>query len=290
MYKQRSSLPINSGRSRSIPDGLISSPEDIRDNAPEYVDSGTHSSHHVGSPVGLDLNDPFRSVTGWLNHEGSIYNTLGLEGELNIIANSDEKPMGVKIGTLGYAHGDSVHNPFELLSETEAGTSIFLAPPELATSKSFDPSAFFTSHSMSMLVARSTPLGLGLLPNLNLTSVGSATSKTTESPNPVHVLIKARSPSSNSSPENLCATFYTHLAQNPTDDDSPMFLERCDGSFIPGRASNSVSLTTTQLWQYDPKTHELKPILQSESRTSSKNAPSGEPKSTHSVASGMGGS
>ncbi|KAG8733762.1 hypothetical protein FRC11_002831 [Ceratobasidium sp. 423] len=269
VYKQRSRFRHNATQApRSILDDLTSSPDDAQDDASDNIDSDVPDPQQEGSPADIDLNGPLGSVTGWLNHEGRIYSTLGLEGELNLIAHSDEKPKGIKVGALGYASGSSAHIPVELLSETEAGGLVFLALPEPATdqtAESLNSGTSVSNNSMAVLVTRSTSLDLGLIPGLNLSGAGSAdASGATDLPGLVHVLIKAGSPSSSSSPETLCATFYTDSARNRTDDDGPMFLERCDNSFIPGRPTSPASVTITQLWQYDPKTNELRPILQGE--------------------------
>ncbi|KAH7334920.1 hypothetical protein B0J17DRAFT_672081 [Rhizoctonia solani] len=139
---------------------------------------------------------------------------------------------------------------------------------------------------MAMLMTRSTPLGLGLLPNLNFTGACS-TSRATELSGLVHVLIKAGSPSSNSNPETLCATFYLRSAWTPMNDDAPMLLEQCNSSLIPGETTGPGNFTATQLWQYDPKTHELRPILWSESGMSSESTPSSTSESNNPVASDM---
>ncbi|EUC62547.1 hypothetical protein RSOL_423220, partial [Rhizoctonia solani AG-3 Rhs1AP] len=241
----------------------------------------------AGSPAGVDLNDPVGSITGWLNHEGRVYNTLDLEGELDFIAPSDEKPAGVKIGTLGYAPDSSAHTPFELLSETEAGSLVFLTlphPPADQTEKRFDAGAAPSNHSAPPM-ARSAPLGLDLIPNLNLTRADAIdASGVTEPSSLVHVLIKTGSPSS---PGTLCATFYARPVLNHTEDDAPMLLERCDNAFIPGSPVSSDGFTATQLWQYDPRTHELKPILKRESGTSGESTSPSVLNQTHSSASNV---
>ncbi|KAL5638476.1 hypothetical protein ACGC1H_005234 [Rhizoctonia solani] len=265
MYGQESILGRNVVQmiSRSILDDLTSSPDETQDNTSDFMDS--EAPVGAGSPAGVDLNDPVGSITGWLSHEGRVYNTLDLEGELDLIAQSEEKPAGVKIGTLGYAPDSSAHTPFELLSETEAGSLVFLTLPQPLTDqteKRFDDGAAPSNHSTPILMARSAPLGLDLLPNLNLTRTDAiGASGVTEPSGLVHVLIKIGSPSS---PGTLCATFYARPALTHTEDDAPMFLERCDNTFIPGSPASSDGFTATQLWQYDPRTHELKPILKRE--------------------------
>ncbi|KDN42334.1 hypothetical protein RSAG8_06825, partial [Rhizoctonia solani AG-8 WAC10335] len=286
MYRQRSTLRRNVAQviSRSILDDLTSSSDETQDNTSDY--GGCQAPVHPDSPAGIDLNDPVGGITGWLNHNERIYNTLGLEGELDLIAQSDEKPTGVRIGTLGYPSDSVAHRPFELRSEAEAGSAVFLTPPEPSTDQieeRLDPGADFSSHSASRLMARLAPLGLGLLPNLNPTSVGSANAPgATETSGLVHVLIKAGSPSNSGI---LCATFYARSALNHTDDDAPIFLERCDSSFLPGSSAGPASFTATQLWQYDPKTHELMPILKSESGMSGQSISSSLPNSNHSTTS-----
>ncbi|CAE6341968.1 unnamed protein product [Rhizoctonia solani] len=290
MYKQRSrfrrSTTPEISSAGSILDDLTGSQDNV-DNEPDHRDSGPLDSALTGSPIGIDLNDPFDNAIGWLNPDAKIYSALNLEGELDLLAHSDEKPHGVKVGTFGYVSSSSAHSPFELLSETEVGGAVFLTPQELTndqTGENFDSGTSFSNHSMAMLIARTAPLGLGLLPNLDLTSGGSVnTSEAGRSVTPgfMHVLIKAGTPSTNPDPgSSLCATFYTYSASNHTNDDSPMFLEKCDNSFIPGEPNNTAGSTATQLWQYDPKTRELKPVLQGDHGTS---APSSAPKPNSSI-------
>ncbi|CCO29313.1 hypothetical protein BN14_03322 [Rhizoctonia solani AG-1 IB] len=243
------------------------------------------------SPVGIDLNSPLDTAIGWLSSDEKIYNVLNLEGELDLVAHSDEKPHGLKVATLGYVSSSSARTPFELLSERETGGIVFLTPLEPATDQmggDLDSSTNFANHSTAMLMARAAPLGLDLLSNLNLTGDSLSASEIGH-PAPssfINVLIKTGNPSSNSNPgSSLCATFYSHSSANRTNDDPPMFLEKCDHSFISGGHDN----TATQLWQYDPKTHELKPVLQGTSSDSARlNAPPNSPVSSSLTGAGPG--
>ncbi|KAF8740409.1 hypothetical protein RHS02_04432, partial [Rhizoctonia solani] len=290
---RRSTEPEASSAS-SILDDLVGSSDGAWDGDSEHGDSHPDDPALATPPIGIDLGAPFDSAVGWLNADESIHSVLNLEGELDLIAHSHEKPRGVKVGTLGYVSNSTAHNPFELLSEAEAGGIVFLTLPELATDQmegnlELGPSASFSNHSAAILAARTYPLGLDLLSNLNLTDRGSVdTSREGQSASSgfVYVLIKAGTPSNSDPPSSLCATFYAYPTLNHNDDDTPMFLEKCDRSLVPGAPTNTANTKMTQLWQYDPKTRELKPAIQGDTGVT---APLGVPNSNGSDPSLVGG-
>ncbi|KAB5592493.1 hypothetical protein CTheo_4084 [Ceratobasidium theobromae] len=212
----------------------------------------------LGSPFGIDLSDPLGDTIDWFEPQ----QTIGvLEGALDIVANSEEGTGTVKIGTLGYNKDGAEGSPFELWGENETGSLVFLAPTVSPQGQGqSETNSRALNHSMAMIVARSAPLVLP--PGFNLTGLGWNASETTKMPavnDLIIVHIKAKLSLVDSGPSELCATYYTNLEQ--TGGDVPMLLAPCDGANVSRNSSTTSGPSQTQIWQYDPNTQEVKPLL-----------------------------
>jgi hypothetical protein len=208
----------------------------------------------IGIPVSPDDQDPVGSTeqtVGWLDPQQKLHN--GVDGYLDIVGATDEGPMSLKIATLGFPDDNTGRNPFELRHETDLGSVVFLAPtePSDASPATLGPQA--SNHTMAMFDARSVPMSA-------FSTYNATDSHATVAIDPITVRLKADvSVRKSAVRENLCVTYNDGYRQLP--DEPPMRLQRCDDSYIPGAPSAARGSSETQLWQYDPVTQEIRPLL-----------------------------
>ncbi|KAG8696347.1 hypothetical protein FRC09_008567 [Ceratobasidium sp. 395] len=192
----------------------------------------------------------------------------GMEGYLKIVGPSDDGSMSVKIASLGFPNDNTGHNPFELGPETELGSMVFLAPtvPSEVLPASLGPQV--SNDTMATFDARSVPLSV-----FSTYNTTSSSTYDTDSSNPtfdakdinsgaafVTVRLKADISVHNSAVrENLCVTYNNDYSR--IQDEPPLRLQRCDDSHAPGVPSAARDSSETQLWQYDPVTREVRPLI-----------------------------
>ncbi|KAG9123258.1 hypothetical protein FRC07_015176 [Ceratobasidium sp. 392] len=221
-----------------------------------------------GAPLSVDDEDPAGSTeqtTRWLNSQQKTHD--GVDGYLDIVGPSDDGPMTVKIANLRFPKSSTGHNPFELGPETELGSLIFLAPTEPSEVSPATLGAQVSNHTTAMFDPRSVPLSVFSAYNTtsfsthNNTSLGSFNPTSASSTiGLVTVRLKADASVGKSDVrESLCVTYNNNYDQ--IQGEPPMRLQRCSDSYIPGAPSASHSSSETQLWQYDPVTREVQPLL-----------------------------
>ncbi|KAG8696679.1 hypothetical protein FRC09_008323 [Ceratobasidium sp. 395] len=192
----------------------------------------------------------------------------GMEGYLKIVGPSDDGSISVKIASLGFPNDNTGHNPFELGPETELGSMMFLVPtpPPEVMPASLGPHV--SNDTMTMFDARSVPLSVFSTYNTTSSSTYRAGSSsptfeakdTSSGATFVTVRLKADVSVHNSAVrENLCVTYNSDYIQ--IQEEPPLRLQRCDDSHAPGVPSAARDSSETQLWQYDPVTRELQPLI-----------------------------
>ncbi|KAG9084676.1 hypothetical protein FRC06_003945 [Ceratobasidium sp. 370] len=208
----------------------------------------------VGVPAGPDGEDlvgDTEQTTGWLDPQQKIHNLV--DGYLDIVGSSDEGPMTVKIACLWFSDDNTGHYPFELGPETELSSLVSLAPTEPPEASSAILGSQVSNHTTSTFDALSVPPGVFSTYNATSTSASAAMA-------PITVRLKADVSVHNSATRgNLCVTYNSNYDQ--VEDGSPVYLQECNDSYIPGTPSASRESSETQLWQYDPVTREVKPLL-----------------------------
>ncbi|KAG8743454.1 hypothetical protein FRC10_012034 [Ceratobasidium sp. 414] len=199
----------------------------------------------VGVPVGPDGGDPIGS-TEWMDPQQKVHNVM--DGYLDIVGTSDEGPMTVKIASLGFSYDNTGHNPFQLGPETEFGSVVSLAPTEPSDASAAMLGSQVSNHTMAAFDALSVPLSVFSTYNTTSTSSSAATT-------PITVRLMANAPAENL----LCVVYNNNYDQ--VQDRSSMYLQPCDDPYIPGAPSAPRGSSETQLWQYDPATREVRPLL-----------------------------
>ncbi|KAF8608210.1 hypothetical protein BDV93DRAFT_541556 [Ceratobasidium sp. AG-I] len=180
----------------------------------------------------------------------------GIQGFLNIVATTDEDPNTLRIASLGFPNDNIGDNPFEIGSESEDGSIVYLVPTKPSDISLVSLVSQVSNDTMAMIVARSS--FSGAIPSLNMTDSQPPSANTASSPITVRLKADVTDVESQESDE-LCVTYNSNWDQ--IQDEPPMRLKHCDDSYIPGASSSSGSSSETQLWQYDPETRELRPLV-----------------------------
>lgn len=180
----------------------------------------------------------------------------GIQGFLDIVATTDEDPKTLRIASLGFPNDNIGDNPFEIGSESEDGSIVYLVPTKPSDISLVSLAPQTSNDTQAMMFARSS--FSDVLPRFNSTSSKPPTANAVSSPITVRLKAAVTDVESQESDE-LCVTYNNNWDQ--LQDEPPMRLKHCDDSYIPDSSSSSGNSSETQLWQYDPETRELRPLL-----------------------------